>query len=485
MTSKLQVEAEVISENDLLASICRDSLWEFVKEFWGEITSEPLVENWHLRFLCWVLQSAAERAFQRQKNKYDILINIAPETTKSTLTSVMFPIWMWTHAPWIQTICASYALSLSLDLASKSRDIVQSAKFRALFPDISLRSDRNTVTHFQNLQNGWRYATSTGGSMTGMHGHFIIIDDPLNPKEALSPADLKTATEWLTNVVPKRKVSQENTTTIMIMQRLSRGDPSALWLDFHKRGMPLFHICLPAKLTGDVRPAYLRKYYKNGLLDPHRLGESVLKTQRLIGAFAYSAQYLQNPLPVKGGMFHTGKIAIEEIETLPAGWPLVRYWDKAGTPGGGAYTVGVLMGKSPHDFYWIFDVVRGQWDASERERIIKQTAQRDGIGVRVVVEQEPGSSGKEAAQSTIRNLAGFRVAADRPTGSKVARADSFAAVVNEGFVKMRKAVWNADYLTELSFFPDPGYKYKDQVDASSGAFNHLVKPTFRVGMVKL
>jgi hypothetical protein len=36
----------------------------------------------------------------------------------------------------------------------------------------------------------------------------------------------------------------------------------------------------------------------------------------------------------------------------------------------------------------------------------------------VGVEQEPGSGGKESAESTIRNLIGFRCFADRVTGSK-------------------------------------------------------------------
>ena len=36
---------------------------------------------------------------------------------------------------------------------------------------------------------------------------------------------------------------------------------------------------------------------------------------------------------------------------------------------------------------------------------------------------------------------------------------------------MVKAEWNRPYLEELKYFP--ASKYKDQVDASSGAFNKL------------
>jgi phage terminase large subunit-like protein len=57
----------------------------------------------------------------------------------------------------------------------------------------------------------------------------------------------------------------------------------------------------------------------------------------------------------------------------------------------------------------------GQWNALDREREIKEIAKLDGRRIRIAVEQEPGSGGKESAESTIRNLAGWRVTADRPT----------------------------------------------------------------------
>jgi len=478
-------EALPPDEYDVLASVCRESFWEFVQEFWGEIIDEKLVPNWHMEYLCRELEKVADRVFNRQPKLYDLLINIPPATTKSTIVSVMFPIWCWTRCLWVQIICGCFAHPLSLDLSVKGRTILQSEKFKACFPEIVLRSDTNTATKYQNIKGGWRYATSTGGAVTGQHGHINIIDDPVDPRGANSEADLKAANDWLTNVMPKRKVNQANTVTIMIMQRLSQGDPSALWLGWAKQGLPIKHICIPAILTDDVRPRNLRRFYKKGLLDPKRLSREVLAEQELIGTRAYAGQYLQSPMPPGGGMFKTGRIRIESISYSNAkGWVFCRYWDKAATHGGGAYTVGVLMGKDPDKAYWVLDVVRGQWDAGERERIIKQTAVMDGKVVVIRVEQEPGSGGKESAQATIRNLAGYRVWADvvgSSSGNKEHRADPFSAQVNGENVKMKEADWNAEYLKELSFFPDPGYKYKDQVDASSGAFAYLSRPRRYVG----
>jgi predicted phage terminase large subunit-like protein len=150
----------------------------------------------------------------------------------------------------------------------------------------------------------------------------------------------------------------------------------------------------------------------------------------------------------------------------------VRYWDKAGTEGGtGAYTAGVKMSKLKNGTYIVEDVKRGRWASEEREAIIKRCAESDGQKCYVAVEQEPGSGGKESAEATVRNLAGFVSSKDRPTGNKVFRADPYSVQVNNGNVKLLTGAWNKDYVDELKHFPNS--TYKDQTDASSGAFAKL------------
>jgi phage terminase large subunit-like protein len=59
---------------------------------------------------------------------------------------------------------------------------------------------------------------------------------------------------------------------------------------------------------------------------------------------------------------------------------------------------------------------------------------RTSVRFTVVVEQEPGSGGKESAEATIRNLAGHICIADKPGAgrSKELRAEPFAAQVQGG-----------------------------------------------------
>ena len=84
---------------------------------------------------------------------------------------------------------------------------------------------------------------------------------------------------------------------------------------------------------------------------------------------------------------------------------------------------------------------------------------------------EPGSGGKESAEGTIKNLAGFSCYADRPTGNKEFRADPWSVQVNNGNVMMMQGLWNLLWIDEHRYFPFG--TYKDQVDASAGGFNKL------------
>ena len=151
----------------------------------------------------------------------------------------------------------------------------------------------------------------------------------------------------------------------------------------------------------------------------------------------------------------------------------VRYWDKAATPGAGDYTAGVKVAKTAGGIWFIEHVVRGQWAGPEREGVIKQTAAADGHDCIIVIEQEPGSGGKDSASDTVRGLAGYTVYADPVTGDKPSRAKPLAAQAFAGNVRLVEGPWNLAFLDELTGFP--GGANDDQVDGASGGFNWLMQ----------
>lgn len=467
------------------AELARRSLYTFIQEFWSEVSSDEPHWNWHIPYLCTALMTIAERVGAGQPKRHDLIINVPPGTTKSITASIMFPVWCWTRWPWMRFIVGSYSSALSLEHAELSRELVRSDRFHALFPYLDIKQDKDTKSNFRIVERlptglwrsgGNRYSTSVGGTLTGFHGHILIVDDPLNPKESASDLKIKTANHWMEQTLSTRKVDKATTPTILIMQRLHQDDPTGHWLTKQKSNV--FHISLPGEIRSyadQVRPIEAIGNYVDNLLDPVRMPWPVLEDlQTDLGQYGYAGQIGQNPVPPGGGMFRAENFAVVDSLPTPANISqTVRYWDKGSTSKGGDYTVGVKMARLRSGYFVVVDVRRGQWSADERERIIRSTAEADGQRVLVFTEQEPGSGGKESAQATIRNLAGFSSFADRPTGDKTFRADPYSVQVNNGNVQLLRGPWNHAFVEEHRYFPFG--TYDDQVDASSGCFAALTK----------
>lgn len=475
-------EKGLLSHNVERVARCAD-LSYFLRHFWPEVSNDQFFTNWHIDFLCEELMAMAFQVGQNLPKKHDLIINIPPGTTKSITCSIMFPVWCWTIWPWMRFIVTSYSNALSLEHAEVSRDLVRSERFRRLYPGVDIKRDKDTKSNFmivykndkgKEVRGGNRYSTSVGGTLTGFHGHFLITDDPLDPNRAASDTELKKACRWVDTTLSTRKTNKLVSASILIMQRLHQGDPTGHILEKEKEN--LRHICLPGEIReykDYLKPKGLAKFYKDGLLDPRRMPWKVMKELKEdLGQYAYAGQIGQNPTPPGGGMFRTEMFLY--VDALPAPDSLVeciRYWDKAGTAGGGAYTVGAKMYKLKNGTFLITDIVRGQWSSEKRERIIRATAEADGTSVKIFHEQEPGSGGKDSAAATTRNLAGYVVKADLPTGDKVTRADPFSVQVNNGNVLLLRADWNKEFLSEHAYFPFG--VHKDQVDACAAAFNKL------------
>lgn len=178
------------------------------------------------------------------------------------------------------------------------------------------------------------------------------------------------------------------------------------------------------------------------------------------------------------------------IEAAPADLKLVRAWDLAGTEKqsksderkGKAsdpdWTVGVLMGKSKDNRYYILDVRRVQATPLRVEELIRQTAELDGKSVAIWMEQEPGSSGVAVIDHYTRHvLNGWNFHPDKPSGEKAVRAQPFAAQAEAGNVLLVRAAWNNELLDEIEMFP--AGRHDDQVDAAALAFNKLAMGPYR------
>jgi phage terminase large subunit-like protein len=323
----------VFDENDIQASICRDSFEEFVRYFWDTVPGAGnLVWNWHMSVLCQELQEIAERVFDNIPAPYDVVFNVSPGTSKSTICSILFHPWTWTRMPHARHITASHTESLVLDFANKSRAVIRSEKYFALYPEIELRSDQDAKGYFINTFGGSRYVCTVGGkSPMGRHGHFLMGDDLIDPQKVLSELEKQTAREFIENGLPTRMIDKQVTVMFLIMQRLGVGDPTDVMLNIAKRegARPVKQFCLPAEWTDYITPPELAEKYIDGLMDPHRLPLSVLKSFRARSEYSYAGQFMQSPMVLGGGMFKS-EYFNQRVKAAPYQVvKRVRFWDRA------------------------------------------------------------------------------------------------------------------------------------------------------------
>jgi predicted phage terminase large subunit-like protein len=213
---------------------------------------------------------------------------------------------------------------------------------------------------------------------------------------------------------------------------------------------------------------------RNPYLDP----EEIESARADMPAKMFAQEYLAEFLPtLSGGMFD--RSWFQWIDHVPRDLgPRVRAWDLAASTSDSAdFTAGVLMAKGPEGdpSFYVIDVIRGRWSPAQRDKVIRETAERDGSEVPIVIEEEGGSAGKAQSLALTRQLAGYRLRPIRATGDKATRAAPYASQVENGNIYLLRGRWNTEYLHELESFPDPLALHDDMVDASAYAFNALIE----------
>lgn len=160
---------------------------------------------------------------------------------------------------------------------------------------------------------------------------------------------------------------------------------------------------------------------------------------------------------------------------------VVRYWDLAATEdiprnsekSGPDFTASVLAGRTKRDTYDVLDATWDRRSPGDVERLVQETAERDGKHVSIFMEQEPGSSGVNTIDNYRRRiLPGFAFYGIRSTGSKEVRANPVSSMAQGKVISLLRAWWNDPFLNFLCAFPNPRI-HDDPVDAFVGAMEQL------------
>ena len=474
--ARRQAEIErqiIVKDAERIRGRCR-TLEGFIQEFWSVL--EPKKElkfGWALRAMCKHLEAVTAGQIQF------LMMTVPPGMMKS-LVLVFWTAWEWGPClrPDIQVLATSYSQPNVLRDNIKLRRLVESDKFQAIW-SLKLRDDQNAKGKFENTGSGFSEARPFS-SMTGGRGDRVKIDDPHSTETAESEVERQSANRIFREGISDRLNDVTTSAIVIIMQRLHQQDVAGTALELD---IGFTHLNLPM----EFEPKRICRTYVNGelffedprtidgeLLFPERFPpEEIERLKKAKGSYAYSGQYQQRPVPREGGMFKRDWFAGKIIKAAQPGTVWVRHWDLAATKKvTAARTAGVKLGRQPDGSFVVGNVVKTQDEGNAIRQLVTFTAEMDGTDVRISLPQDPGQAGKVQKQDMIAMLAGYKVTAEPETGDKITRAEPFSSQCEAGNVYLLEGAWISDYLDELCMFP--GGSFKDQVDATSGAFGKLL-----------
>lgn len=463
----------LVAADEAERELCRRSLAAFVRRAWHVVEpGQRYTHGPHIDVVCRALEDVT---FGRERR---LLINVPPGTMKSLLVNVFWPMWEWgpRQMPYIRTVGVSHEQGLGVRDNLKCRRLLLSDWFRRLWPDVLLQPDQSEKIKFENTSTGFR-EVATPSNITGRRGDRVVVDDPLSAENANSEAERGKVNLWFREALPTRLNNPDSSAIVVVMQRLHEQDVSGL---IEQMG-GWRRLVLPMRFEPDRADPADWRTEEGELLFPRRFPEHVvLELERQLGTYATAGQLQQRPAPREGGLFK--RHWFEFVGAVPEGHRRrVRAWDlaatKKATSNNPDWTAGLLGSRGQDGPFILEGMERLRGSPMEVKATVNHRARSDPRGTIIRLPKDPGQAGKAQAETFVRELAGYPVKVEAPTGDKATRAMPAAAQAEAGNIKIlmtgdkARDAWIEPFLDEVCMFP--GGAHDDQVDALSDLVNEL------------
>jgi predicted phage terminase large subunit-like protein len=392
--------------------------------------------------------------------------------------SVALPAYALGRDPSKQIVCVSYSAELAAKHARDSRRVMDSKWYKRAFPNTIIAKD--SEMHLVTTAQGHRFATSPGGTNTGMGGNLFIIDDPLNVEDAMSTLKRTAVNEWFDRTLLSRLNDKRNDGIIIVMQRVHLDDLTGHVL---QKGRGRWtHLNLPA--IADEAQTYEigRDAAGNPLLYHRQIGDVLhpnleprailddLKAQ--MGSLYFSAQYQQSPLSPEDGLIKWSWFSRYETEPpQEQGDTILQSWDtaqKAGEINDYSACTTLLIKDNK---YFVLDVFRKRLDYPSLRKQIVEHARRFHADTLLIEDKGSGTSLIQELRSEDNRGVPLPIAFT-PESDKVTRMSAQSAKIEAGQVYLPpQASWLDDFRIEVLQFPHSAHD--DQIDSLSQALTWL------------
>jgi predicted phage terminase large subunit-like protein len=452
MTTQLSAADEYPPALVLRAALAQDFM-SFTEYAFGVVRPNTLFKpNWHHEALAHKLTQVASGEVRR------LIVTLPPRNLKSLFASVALPAWFLGHHPSERVVAVSYSDLLARTHANDFRRLVNDPIYQATFP--AMRLARDTDREIVTTLRGKRHATSIEGTLTGLGGNLVIIDDPLKQDDAHSEAVRQRTIEWYRSTLLSRPDDKQVARIVLVMQRVHQDDLAGYLED--QGGFDILNLPAIATETKTYALGAGRSYVRQQgeLLHPAHEPEAVLRElKREMGPIAFSAQYQQSPIPPGGTIIKRKWLTFyDEVPHPNGGDHLIMSWDIAlSEEEKGDYFACVVLLRRKEVFF-VLEVIRGRLRFDDLKHKILEVKRRYGVGT-LLIEDSPISKGLiQSLEETSINVTTYEPQTDKRS-RLIAQSDLFAG----GSVRMPKtAPWLEAFTAELLAFPG---RHDDQVDA--------------------
>lgn len=441
--------------------------------------------NWHHRKLAQKLN-----AFIRGEIQF-LMVFMPPRHGKSELVSRNLPAMLHGVYPDAEIMAASYLDSLAGDMCIDVQKIMDSEKYKQVFPDTKLPpprsmytvATRNSSEHHILGHKGKYRGQGVGGSFTGKGANFILVDDPIKGREI---ADSEAFRErlwnfWNNDLFSRLEVDLKTGRrgqALITQTRWHQDDLSGRLLELAKNDEDAVQwevISFPAIKVDDSNPE-----------DPRAIGEALWPKKYSVddlrkirasgGSRAWSSLYQQNPVTDDGNMIkrawwkyyggHNQAILPKYFDTVVMAWDFAVQAKQTSD-----WTVGTVWGRKG-TFKYLLDIVRFQKDfPAACQAVLDLCKKWPGCHKKLV---EAKGNGPAIVQTLKTKVSGLIEV--EPKGDKVARVNAIAPEIEGGYVFLPDpSVLPSiiEFVNEWSVFPLG--KHDDQVDSGTYAIDELRK----------
>lgn len=299
-------------------------------------------------------------------------------------------------------------------------------------------------------------------------------DDVQNPKTAEQEIERKKTINYYTKSLFNRLTPINLGIRIIIMQRLHEEDLTGYLLKNNPEDYT--HVCLPAQDQDNVKPSFLRQFYKGGLLDQIRLSSKILQTfRKVLGSRGYSGQYDQKPSPDDGGIIKKEWFDIVSPLTLKRDTinePIHFFIDSAFTKKQENDPTAILACFKQGNYIYVLDVAEVWLEFPDLIKFIQEYVAKFQLSSGSKIFIEPKASGLSIVQ-TLRGLTKLNIVELASSDvDKVTRANAAAPTMEGKRVRLVEGSYIEDYLNQLAAFPNGAHD--DKVDVTVYAVNTLL-----------